>query len=140
MSYTIKIRIDNDSGEEFELVEQTCWWGHNTIWKHTESGHTLSMAASGTSGMLRFRNEQGAYFVVAVGVHNYKRWCDVAAVDDNKPLTELHKKYYDDKDAENKKLWAQQSGAVATLADGKVVELEFYQHEGHALLAKLRYA
>lgn len=140
MSYTIHVRIESDGTDELELVEKTCWWGHNTTWKRTESGHTLSMQGSGTSGMLRFRNAHGAFFVVAVGVHNYKRWCDVAAVADDKPLTELHKNYYDDKQPENKKLWAQQSSASATLAHGKVAELEFYQPEGHVLLAKLKYA
>ncbi|KAF8452856.1 fungal fruit body lectin [Boletus edulis BED1] len=35
------------------------------------------MGGSGTSGVLRFKSDKGELITVAVGVHNYKRWCDV---------------------------------------------------------------
>ncbi|KAF8452851.1 fungal fruit body lectin [Boletus edulis BED1] len=34
------------------------------------------MGGSGTSGVLRFKSDK-ELITVAVGVHNYKRWCDV---------------------------------------------------------------
>ena len=39
----------------------------------------LEMGESGTSGTLRFMSDTGGSFIVAVGVYNHKRWCDVVS-------------------------------------------------------------
>ncbi|KAK4135131.1 fungal fruit body lectin [Trichocladium antarcticum] len=140
MSYTLQLRIVNDTTDVLTLVEKSCWYGAGTAWTATESGHVLSMNASGSSGMLRFRLGNGKLFSVAVGVHNYKRWCDVQGdIADNQPLTRTHPNYYNDSDPKNKALWAQASEASAT-ANGRRVTVSFYQPEGNRLLATVTYA
>jgi hypothetical protein len=141
MSYTIKIRLVNDTDDTLTLVEKTCWWGHSTVWTEPEGGHLLSIAASGTSGMLRFRNSDGDFFALAVGVHNNARWCDVVVdLADDAPLTQLHSAYYNDSDPKGKVKWNQASQASATNSKGKTVALDFYQADGYKLLASVTYS
>ncbi|KAG0631476.1 hypothetical protein M758_1G256200 [Ceratodon purpureus] len=77
MAYTIKARvIQSDPNNSFSIVEKTCCsTGYWTERDGTE--HTLTMEKSGASSMLRFKNSDGYFFLVALGVHNYKRWCDI---------------------------------------------------------------
>jgi hypothetical protein len=90
--------------------------------------------------MLRFRTNSGALFAVGVGVHNYKRWCDVQGdIADNQPLTRLHPGYYNDSDPKNKALWAQAAEASGSVG-GRRVTVSFYQPEGNRLLATVTYA
>lgn len=142
MSYTLHLRLINDTPDSLSLVEQTFWWGKSTRWSQIDSTgvYVLSMANSGSSGMLRFQTSRGDYFAVAVGVHNYKRWCDVLVdTADDSPLTKLHPKYYDDKDAKYQALWAQASEFEATAKSGKTVRVKFYQAEGNVLRATVEY-
>jgi hypothetical protein len=140
MAYTLQLRLVNDAADVLTLVEKTCWFGAGTAWADTESGHTLAMHGSGSSGMLRFRTNSGALFAVAVGVHNYKRWCDVQGdIADNQPLTRLHPGYYNDSDPKNKALWAQAAEASGSVG-GRRVTVSFYQPEGNRLLATVTYA
>ncbi|KHE80301.1 fungal fruit body lectin [Neurospora crassa] len=143
MSYTIHLRLINDTSDSLQLVEQTCWFGHGTRWSQVDSTgvYVLSMNNSGSSGMLRFQNSKGGdYFAVAVGVHNYKRWCDIQVdTADDAPLTKLHPKYYDEKDAKYKALWAQASEFEAKAKSGKTVRIKFYQAEGNVLRATVEY-
>ncbi|KZV96854.1 fungal fruit body lectin, partial [Exidia glandulosa HHB12029] len=56
--------------------------------------HVLTMGGSGTSGILRFRSGD-QYFIVALGVHNYKRWVDVStSLAGNDTATHIHPDYY----------------------------------------------
>ena len=141
MAYTLQLRIVNDTPDTLTLIEQTCWWGRGTAWTRSENGHTLAMDNSGSSGMLRFRvAETGALFAVAVGVHNYKRWCDVQGdLAGEMPLTRVHPGYYEDSDPKNKALWAQASEASGSVG-GRTVTVAFYQAEGQRLLATVTYA
>jgi hypothetical protein len=34
--------------------------------------------------MLRYKNPHGDFFLVALGIHKYKRWCDIVV--DTKPF------------------------------------------------------
>jgi hypothetical protein len=149
MAYQLQLSVLNHSSAP-TLIEQSCWWGNGTAWitnttttakGATLTTYTLSMDASGTSGMLRFRTESGAIFAVAIGVHNYERWCDVQVdlAGDN-PLTKLHARYYDDKDELYKKLWAQSPDASGVLStEGHEVKVGFYKTEGHSLAGYLAY-
>ncbi|KAK6071019.1 L-lactate dehydrogenase (FMN-dependent dehydrogenase) [Seiridium cupressi] len=48
------------------------------VWTEEDGTHKLTMGGSGTSGLLRFKTEQGKEaFFVAMGVHNYKPWIDI---------------------------------------------------------------
>ncbi|KAG1781199.1 fungal fruit body lectin, partial [Suillus placidus] len=79
----------------FTLGEKTAWY-YGT-WSNTDSIQTLDMAYDGSSGALRFRNGVGEAFLVTLGVHNDKRWCDV--VTDLKPWdtgVKIHPEYYTD--------------------------------------------
>ncbi|KAK1835658.1 fungal fruit body lectin-domain-containing protein [Podospora conica] len=139
-SYTINLNVLNFSSEELTLVEKTCWLGAGTEWERTDDGAILSMNASGTSGMLRFRTSGGDRFAVAVGVHNYKRWCDISAdLDNATPLTKLHGRYYDDKDVKNKRLWAQDEKFQVTTKNGVNIKIVFFKEDGKALWARLEY-
>ncbi|KIK57113.1 hypothetical protein GYMLUDRAFT_87113 [Collybiopsis luxurians FD-317 M1] len=80
MSYSIKVKVyQTNTNAFFQLVEKDVWYYANGgVWNESDGVHKLSMGGSGTSGMLRFRSEQGnEAFWVAQGVHNYKPWVDI---------------------------------------------------------------
>ncbi|KAK3315896.1 Cytolysin/lectin [Apodospora peruviana] len=126
MAYNINLRPLNDTSVTLSLVEKTCWQGSGTVWSTPGEGRG---------------HFDGAYFAVAVGVHNYKRWCDVTVnLGDDQPLTKLHGEYYNSDSPKNKALWAQASEAKAKLKSGKEVSVGFYQKEGKQLFATLTFA
>ncbi|KAK4442878.1 lectin 2b [Podospora aff. communis PSN243] len=144
MAYRITVRVINDTNAPLDLIEKTCWKGAGTAWTESTSGYHLHMNASGSSGMLRFRSSEGEYFSVAVGVHNYKRWCDVDVnLGDSGVLTGLHPRYYDEKDGKYKMLWAQATecpakGEPERVSDkGRKWRVEFYVAEGNELRANV---
>ncbi|OBZ77384.1 Boletus edulis lectin [Grifola frondosa] len=72
--YTIHVNINQYCGDRFHVVEKTVWhYANGGRWSECNGQLTLTMGGSGTSGTLRFKNPCGDYFVVALGVHNYKR-------------------------------------------------------------------
>ncbi|KIJ11856.1 hypothetical protein PAXINDRAFT_83884 [Paxillus involutus ATCC 200175] len=80
MSYSIKLCVfqTNPSRGFFSCVENTCWnFANGGTWSSAGGALTLTMGGSGTSGTLRFMSDKGERLIVAIGVHNYKRWCDV---------------------------------------------------------------
>jgi uncharacterized protein YdiU (UPF0061 family) len=111
--YSISVRTADTTSLNpgFTLVEKTVWYYANGgTWSNTESIQTLVMGGSGTSGTLRYRSGSGEEFLVALGVHNYKRWCDI--VTDLAPgdtCMKIHPKYYEDGTPENAMLWKQLS-------------------------------
>ncbi|KAF8126743.1 lectin [Boletus edulis] len=78
MSYTITLRVfqRNPARGFFSIVEKVNF-AYGGTWSKANGTQTLNMSGSGTSGVLRFKSDKGELFTVAVGVHNYKRWCDV---------------------------------------------------------------
>ncbi|KIK92214.1 hypothetical protein PAXRUDRAFT_830161 [Paxillus rubicundulus Ve08.2h10] len=80
MSYTIKLLIHQaNPAAGFAIVERTVWhYANGGTWSDADGSQTLAMGGSGTSGTLRFMSNKGERLIVAVGVHNYKRWCDIA--------------------------------------------------------------
>ncbi|KAK3291626.1 fungal fruit body lectin [Chaetomium fimeti] len=148
MAYQLHVLVLNHTSSP-ALIEQSCWHENPTAWTtttaNTDTGgtltaYTLSMAASGSSGMLRFRTESGAFFAVAIGVHNFKVWSDVQVLPDDKPLSYLHGRYYDQNDELNKRLWAQSSVAAGVLgSESHEVKVGFYKAEGHLLAGYLAY-
>ncbi|KAK0617608.1 fungal fruit body lectin [Immersiella caudata] len=141
MSYRVSLRLINDTNVTLTIIEKTCWKGAGTAWTQSESGHHLSMNSSGSSGMLRLRSSEGEYFSVAVGVHNYKRWCDVDVnLSDSQVLTGLHPQYYNEKDAKYQALWAQATEKEGVSEKKRKWRVEFYQAEGNELRGNLVFA
>ncbi|KAG0570333.1 hypothetical protein M758_6G149400 [Ceratodon purpureus] len=100
-SYAIHVRvIQTEPSSWFDIVEKTVY--HNArggTWTdcvdESLGDQTLTMGGSGTSGMLRFKNPKGEQFLVALGVHNYKRWCDIIPdVPLDKTAVDIHPTYY----------------------------------------------
>ncbi|KAK7436362.1 hypothetical protein VKT23_019210 [Stygiomarasmius scandens] len=79
MTYTITVRIyQTNPNAFFQLVEKTIWhYANGGTWTEAHDEHVLTMGGSGTSGLLRFSSNTGEFFTVALGVHNYVRWCDI---------------------------------------------------------------
>jgi hypothetical protein len=79
MSYKISLRIyQTNPNAYFNIVEKTVWnYANGGTWSESNGEQVLTMGGSGTSGILRFVADTGEKFIVAVGVHNYKRWCDI---------------------------------------------------------------
>ncbi|KAF8452858.1 lectin [Boletus edulis BED1] len=79
MSYSITLRVyqRNPGRGFFSIVEKTVFhFANGGTWSEANGAETLTMGGSGTSGVLRFKSDK-ELITVAVGVHNYKRWCDV---------------------------------------------------------------
>ncbi|KAG6380448.1 lectin [Boletus reticuloceps] len=79
MSYSITLRVfqSNPARGFFSIVEKTVFqFANGGTWSEANGTQTLTMGGSGTSGVLRFKSDK-ELITVAVGVHNYKRWCDV---------------------------------------------------------------
>ncbi|KAF8999150.1 fungal fruit body lectin [Cyathus striatus] len=79
MSYKITVRVfQTNPNTFFRVVEKTVWkYANGGTWDEVNGQHVLNMGGSGTSGTLRFVADNGENFIVAVGVHNYKRWGDI---------------------------------------------------------------
>jgi hypothetical protein len=140
MSYTIHVRvIQTKPTNWFSIVEKTCWhYGNGAYWSEVDGDHILQMGASGTSGMLRFRGPSGGYFLVALGVHNYKRWCDI--VPDHQASNtgvQIHPTYYDDKDGRNQMLWKQLAHLERTSTTGIKLTVDYYKEDGNTLYATI---
>ncbi|KAG2366745.1 lectin [Suillus spraguei] len=131
MSYTISARpIDNTSYYPgFTLVEKTVWYYANGgTWSDTGSSLTLVMGGSGTSGAVRFRNGSGEEFLVVLGVHNYKRWCDI--VTDLAPgdtAMKIQPEYYQEGNPRNEMLGKQLAEIQKTSKKGTKVQVKYVQ-------------
>lgn len=80
MSYKITVRVyQTNPNAFFHIVEKTVWnYANGGTWTEVDGQHVLTMGGSGTSGTLRFKSDgPGEEVVVALGVHNYKRWGDI---------------------------------------------------------------
>ncbi|KAF7345988.1 Fungal fruit body lectin [Mycena venus] len=78
--YTITVHIFQskpDSGVYFHVVEQMTRYANTNEWNFVPGGLAFKSGYSGTSGSLRFADKGGEQFVVSLGVHNCKRWCDI---------------------------------------------------------------
>jgi hypothetical protein len=78
MSFSITIRVYQTNGDNFfRIAEQTAW--KNAVgWSTDANQHILNLGTSkDTSGTLRFISSNGESFILAVGVYNGQRWCDI---------------------------------------------------------------
>ena len=140
MSYTISLRIfqTNPARGFFRIVEKTVWYYANGgTWSDSDGVLTLTMGGSGTSGVLRFLSDKGEYFTIAVGVHNYKRWCDlVGNIKPDETGLLINGQYYNNggRDYQREKQLAEYGG---TSAVGTKVEIKFTVADGNNLAADI---
>ncbi|KAF8900130.1 lectin [Gymnopilus junonius] len=94
MSYSIALQLyQTNTNAYFHPVEQTVWnFANGGTWSRTDEVRTLTMGGSGTSGTMRFVSDTGENFLVAVGVHNFARWCDI--VTNDQTGTVINPQYY----------------------------------------------
>jgi hypothetical protein len=137
MSYKISLRVfQRDPGRGFfYIVEKTVFT--KGTWSEVNDTHTLTMNGSGTSGVLRFLSDKNELFTVAVGVHNYKRWCDiVGGITENDTALVINGQYYNNggRDWIREKQLAEYSG---TSPVGTKVEVVYTVAEGNDLKANI---
>ncbi|KAI0295805.1 fungal fruit body lectin [Russula brevipes] len=79
MVYTITAQIyQTNTNAFFHVVEKTIWGsGHAGTWSEIDGAHVLTIGASGASGCLRFRSDTDEFFIVALGIHEGRRWGDI---------------------------------------------------------------
>ncbi|KIM41885.1 hypothetical protein M413DRAFT_410279 [Hebeloma cylindrosporum] len=79
MSFRIAVTTTQSPQSVFFRVEQQAVWHfHTASWTTAPNGERiLTMNQSGTSGILRFVNNNGERFAVIVGIDNRQRWCDI---------------------------------------------------------------
>ncbi|KAJ3498411.1 hypothetical protein NLJ89_g10222 [Agrocybe chaxingu] len=139
MAYTVTVNIVQKlaSPNRFTVVERTCQ--QNCYWTESGNGeYVLNLHNSGTSGMLRFRIlATGEEFTVAVGVHNYKRWCDIIPnfQELNKTAMLIHPTYYGGE--RDGMLWKQLPSFETVDKKGHKLVLIFNPAEGNNLYATL---
>ena len=142
MSYTIHLRINQTGTDFFGIVEQTVWqYANGGTWTCVNGETVLTMGGSGTSGTLRFKSTSGDMVLVAMGVHNYKRWCDI--VTDLQPKDTgmaIHPTYYQDSGVagnRNDMLWKQLPKIQKTDSKGKSFSVNFFKEDGNNLWAEI---
>ncbi|KAI9571023.1 lectin [Boletus coccyginus] len=140
MSYSINLHIyqkDPNFGS-FSIVEQTVWYYANGgTWSESSGALTLTMGGSGTSGVIRFKSTKGELITVAVGVHNYKRWCDVVTgLKPEETALKINGQYYNNggRDWVREK---QETEHTATSPSGTKVTIKYTVTEGSNLAANI---
>jgi hypothetical protein len=139
MSYSIHLRINQKGTDFYGIVEQTVW--SSGVWTNVNGETVLTMDGSGTSGTLRFKCTSGICVLFAMGVHNYKRWCDI--VTDLQPKdtgTTIQPTYYQDPGVagnRNDMLWKQLPTLQKTDAKGNSFSINFFKEDGNTLYAEI---
>ena len=140
MSYSITLHVyqRNPGRGFFHIVEQTVWhFANGGTWSEANGALTLTQGGSGTSGVLRFLSDKGERITVAVGVHNYKRWCDVVTgLKPDETALVINGQYYNNggRDWVREK---QQTEHSATSPSGTKVEVIYTVAEGNKLEANV---
>ena len=140
MSYNIKLRVyqRNPGRGFFHIVEQTVWhYANGGTWSEANGVLTLTQGGSGTSGVIRFLSDKGERITIAVGVHNYKRWCDVVTgLKPDETALVINGEYYN----EGKRAYVREKQEVehnATSPSGTKVEVIYTVTEGNNLEANV---
>ncbi|KAJ7506008.1 lectin [Mycena galericulata] len=141
MSYTITVRVfqtNPSNGAYFRIVEQTTFRsgdGKNE-WNVIQGTPTIAFGGSGTSGALRFKSDKtNEPFIVVLGVHNYKRWCDI--VTDPTPLQTamaINEEYYGGGGRHGQRE-RQNSSCNVTNSSGRRITVNYSVAEGNSLVA-----
>lgn len=136
MAYRIEVRVHQTTPDWFSIVEKTIFV--SGTWVDSEGKQFLRMDSSGTSGTLRFYNEVGNYFIVAMGVHNYKPWTDIVPnLTTSDSGVKVHPTYYQDgAGGRTDRLWAQARTTEKVDAKGKKLTINV-TGDGNELVADI---
>ncbi|KAG6849709.1 hypothetical protein H0H93_006092 [Arthromyces matolae] len=140
-SYQISVAVfQTNADNHFRIIEQTIYqYGNGGSWSMVDGRHVLRMNDSGTSGTLRFLGDNGEIFIVALGVHNQKRWGDIVSnLQQNQTGVLIHPQYYSDqhKDREEQREKQLASYSVKN-AHGRQLSIKYTQAEGQNLAANI---
>ncbi|KAF3165553.1 hypothetical protein TWF106_005924 [Orbilia oligospora] len=139
MSYNTTLKIINDSGDTLKIIEKTCQDGSSWYGDESTGDQHLVQASSGTSGCLRFEAGNGEKFLVATGVHNYKRWSSILVdLNGSQTAMKIHPTYYGS--GHDKPLWDQLPEITKATAKGRTVGIYYYKPDGNDLRAVVTYA
>lgn len=134
MSYTIHLRINQTTTDWFGIVEKTVNLG---TWTEVNGEHILNLVNSGVSGTLRFESVSSDYVLVALGIHNYKRWCDIVTdLKSTDTALAIHPQYYLDASAPGSRsdmLWKQLPSIEKTDSKGRKFAVNYFEDEGAKL-------
>jgi len=130
--YVIRVNIIQTSSLLYSIVEKTnCREG---TWSEYGNEQILNMPNSGHSGMLRFKSYQGdSFFLVALGVHNYRRWCDIVVDSpvDNTCL-DTHPQYYNS-GPRSEMLWKQLAHLEKSTSTGVKIAVNCHKDDDYLL-------
>ena len=120
----------------YTLVDKSVHNNSGTWGPSVNGVEVLMMPESGTSGVLRYRNNVGEWFIVVVGIHNYKPWVDIAtdlaAHEDTKTVNQEW--YGKGKRNQN---WVQVIEKQTTSKLGTLVDLRILSQSGNQFNAEL---
>ncbi|TFY53809.1 hypothetical protein EVG20_g9960 [Dentipellis fragilis] len=124
MAYTMNVRVyQRNTSDWYNLIEKAVY--SEASWGLAFDEHVLRMTGSGTSGTLRFVNAAGNYFIVALGVHNYKPWLDIAIdLGPTDTCVKTHPEWYTDGTQRAEARWSQWN--TVDRKDGKGATLNTY--------------
>ncbi|KIJ06940.1 hypothetical protein PAXINDRAFT_19857 [Paxillus involutus ATCC 200175] len=138
MSYSIKLQLYqiNPSRGYFCPVENTCWnFANGATWSQSQGASLLTMGGSGTSGTLRLLSDKGERIIIAIGVDNQKRWCDVVTgLAPDQTGVVINGEYYN----KGKRAYMREKQLAkysVTSAAGTKVEVQFTVSDGKDLVA-----
>jgi Fungal fruit body lectin len=121
-------------GDPLTLTDKEGFQG--AYWTDSPGAQKLIIGGSGTSGMVRFQLSNGEQIAVALGVHNFSRWCDIdTAVKPNETNATRLLRYYQASDPKFAMLWKQAPSLKATTHRGKTITVDFIVAIGHELQA-----
>ncbi|KIJ24171.1 hypothetical protein M422DRAFT_217261 [Sphaerobolus stellatus SS14] len=143
--YTVTVNVNdvNDKLEDGTInnISRRVWhYANGGNWSsQSKDQWKLTMGGSGTCGTLRFDDSvNDEHFFVLIGVHNYKRWCDIVTDEEDSDLTKLLSQYYDDNYPHRTGVrWKQRSKASATTDNGTKIKVKFTKDDGHDLKVEL---
>ncbi|KAG6907608.1 hypothetical protein DXG01_008226 [Tephrocybe rancida] len=136
--YTLALRVFQTNPDNFfRVVEQTVWnYADGGSWDTVNGQQVLTINGSGTSGTIRFLADNGENFIVAVGVHNFKRWSDIVTnLANDQTGVIINPQYYSQKDREEQRDKQLASYQVKN-AKGRQFAIKFIQAEGENLAPK----
>jgi hypothetical protein len=137
-SYVTRVNIiQTRRSPLYSIVEKTNF--HEGTWSEDGNEQILTVAGSG-SGMLRFKSSQDdSFFLVALGIHNYKRWCDIVV--DATPIgntcTEIHPQYYNADSPRYQMLWKQLAHLEKATSTGVNIAINYHKDDDNLLGATI---
>ncbi|KAI5781047.1 fungal fruit body lectin [Peziza echinospora] len=141
MSYSITVRLyQTNTNAYFSLVEKTVWhYANGGTWATSNDEYTLTMGGSGTSGVLRLQSDTGERVTFALGVHNYKRWCDiVTGLSTSQTGVIINGEYYDAAHKDRCQARERQLDTYSvTSTAGRKFTVTYTVKEGNALKANI---